>query len=112
MQQNSQRSGISSENDNLSGATVQRLGRLVGTLLELAVVAGGLDDVEDFLCDYMSVPGSSAVLYEKYSDSASLIPGSGQRRRRATQQTRSGWTSWLFDSVCRDCKNVFQGSFP
>lgn len=49
VEQNSQRSGVGSKNDNLSGTTVQGLGGLVGTLLELAVVAGRLDQVQNFL---------------------------------------------------------------
>ena len=49
VQQNGQRSGISSEDDNLGDTTVEGLGGLVGTLLQLAVVGGLLDQVEDVL---------------------------------------------------------------
>lgn len=35
---------------NLGGSSVQGLGGLVGTLLQLTVVAGRLDQVQDFLC--------------------------------------------------------------
>lgn len=88
MQQDRKRCGVGSEDDNLSGATVERLGGLVGTLLELAVVAGRLDDVQDFL----RVPWSALVAGCRGIHDLWLIPGSGQRRRRARRQTRSGWT--------------------
>ena len=49
VQQNGQRSGIGSEDDNLGNTTVEGLGGFVGTLLQLAVVGGLLDQVEDVL---------------------------------------------------------------
>lgn len=49
VQQDSQGSGVGSEDDDLGGSSVKGLRGLVGTLLQLAVVAGRLDDVEDFL---------------------------------------------------------------
>ena len=51
MQQEGQRGCVGSKDDNLGGSAVEGLGGLVGTLLELAVVAGRLDQVQDFLCD-------------------------------------------------------------
>lgn len=45
MEQDSQRAGISSEDDQFADTTVQSLGGLVGTLLELAVVGGLLDEI-------------------------------------------------------------------
>lgn len=49
MQENGQRSSVGSEDDNLSNTTVEGLGGFVGTLLQLAVVGGLLDQVEDVL---------------------------------------------------------------
>jgi hypothetical protein len=49
VQQNGQRSSVGSEDDNLSNTTVEGLGGLVGTLLQLTVVGGLLDQIEDVL---------------------------------------------------------------
>lgn len=49
MQQDSKRARVRCEDDKLADSSVERLGRLVGSLLELAVVGGLLDEVEDFL---------------------------------------------------------------
>lgn len=39
VKQNSQRAGVGSEDDELGNTAVQRLGGLVGTLLELVIMA-------------------------------------------------------------------------
>jgi hypothetical protein len=39
----------SGEDDNLSSSTVQGLGRLVGSFLELSVVGARLQQIQDFL---------------------------------------------------------------
>ena len=49
MEKDGQRGGIGGEDDNLRDTSVEGLGGLVGTLLELAVVAGLLHKVEDLL---------------------------------------------------------------
>jgi hypothetical protein len=49
VQQNLQRLGVGGHHDELADAAVERLGRFVGALLQLAVVGGLLDDVEDLL---------------------------------------------------------------
>lgn len=49
MEENSEGRGVGSEDDDLGDTTVQRLGRLVGSLLQLAVVGGLLDKIEDLL---------------------------------------------------------------
>lgn len=43
--------GVGGEDDDLRDSAVEGLGGLVGTLLQLAVVGGLLDDVEDLLGD-------------------------------------------------------------
>ena len=49
MEQDGQRGGVGGQDDNLRDTTVQRLGGLVGTLLQLAVVRSLLDQIEDLL---------------------------------------------------------------
>lgn len=49
MENNSQRLGVGSKDHKLAGPAGQRLGGLVGALLQLAIVAALLDKVEDFL---------------------------------------------------------------
>lgn len=49
MQQNSQRAGISSEDDDLGCSTVQSFRGLVRAFLQLLVVRSLLDDIEDVL---------------------------------------------------------------
>lgn len=49
MQQNSQRRGISSEDNDLGRSAVQRLCGFVGAFLQLLVVRSLLDDIEDVL---------------------------------------------------------------
>lgn len=49
VEEDGQWGGVGGEDDNLGDTTVKSLGRLVGTLLQLAVVGGLLDDVEDLL---------------------------------------------------------------
>lgn len=49
VQQNSQRAGISSEDDDLGRSAVQRLCGFVSAFLQLLVVRRLLDDVEDVL---------------------------------------------------------------
>lgn len=49
VQNDGQGGGIGGQNDDLGGSAVQGLGGLVGTLLQLAVVAGLLDEVEQGL---------------------------------------------------------------
>lgn len=49
VEEDGKRSGVGGEHDNLGGSTVESLGGLVGTLLELAVVGSRLDQVQDLL---------------------------------------------------------------
>lgn len=49
MQQNLERSGVGSHDNELANTAVERLGGLVGTLLQLAVVRGLLDKVKNLL---------------------------------------------------------------
>lgn len=49
MEKDSQRGSIGCENDDFRGSTVKRLGGFVSTLLQLAVVGGLLDEVEEGL---------------------------------------------------------------
>lgn len=49
VQEDGQRGGVGGKDNDLSGSSVQSLGGLVGTLLELTVVAGRLDEVQDLL---------------------------------------------------------------
>lgn len=68
MQQDGQRLSVGSEDDNLGDTTVEGLGGLVGTLLELAVVRSLLDEVEELL-GQSSVgqgPGSGLVLVRHF----------------------------------------------
>jgi hypothetical protein len=51
MQQDGERSGVGGQDDDLGDTTVQRLGGLVGSLLQLLVVRRLLDDVEDLLAE-------------------------------------------------------------
>lgn len=51
MQQNRQRGGIGSKDNELGRAAVQRLGSFIGTLLELPVVRRLLDEVKDVLSE-------------------------------------------------------------
>lgn len=44
------------EDDNLSRSTVQSLGRLVGSLLELSVMGARLQQIQDFLCFCQLLP--------------------------------------------------------
>jgi hypothetical protein len=49
VQEDLERLGVGSHDDELGDTTVKGLGRLVGSLLQLAVVGRLLDDVEDLL---------------------------------------------------------------
>lgn len=49
VEEDGERGGVGREDDDLGDTTVEGLGRLVGTLLQLTVVAGLLDNVEDLL---------------------------------------------------------------
>lgn len=49
MEKDGQRGGVGGEDDDLRDTSVEGLGGLVGTLLQLAVVAGLLHKVEDLL---------------------------------------------------------------
>jgi len=51
VQNDRQRSGVGGQDDDLGGSAVEGLGGLVGTLLQLAVVAGLLDEVEQGLSE-------------------------------------------------------------
>jgi hypothetical protein len=70
VQDDRQRGGVGSENDKLAGSTGERLGRLVGTLLQLAVVAALLDEVEELLRKSRVGlgPGSGFVLVSHCED--------------------------------------------
>ena len=50
MEENGERGGVGSENDDLTDTTIQSLCCFVCALLELTVVGGLLDDIEDLLC--------------------------------------------------------------
>lgn len=49
VEEDGQWSGVGGEDDDLGDSAVKGLGSLVGTLLQLAVVGGLLDDIEDLL---------------------------------------------------------------
>lgn len=49
VEQDGERGGVGGQDDNLGDTTVEGLGCLVGALLQLAVVRGLLDEVEDAL---------------------------------------------------------------
>lgn len=49
VQEDSQRRGIGGEDDNLGDTTVEGLGCLVGSLLQLAIMGCLLYDIEDLL---------------------------------------------------------------
>lgn len=49
VQEDGQRSGVGSEDDDLGDAAVESLGGLVGALLQLLVVGCLLDDIQDLL---------------------------------------------------------------
>jgi hypothetical protein len=49
VEQDGERSGVSSQNDDLRHTAVEGLGGFVGALFELAVMRGLLDKVKDFL---------------------------------------------------------------
>ena len=49
VEKDGQRRGVGGQDDNLGDTSVEGLGGLVGTLLQLAVVAGLLHEVEDLL---------------------------------------------------------------
>lgn len=67
MEEDGERGGVSGEDDDLGDTAVERLGRLVGALLQLTVVAGLLDDVEDLLGEGRVGNGPG---WEEISDSA------------------------------------------
>lgn len=58
MEENGQWGGIGGEDDDLTDSTVEGLGGLVGSLLQLTVMLSLLNEVEDLL-------GESAVGYER-----------------------------------------------
>ena len=47
MQENGERLGVGGQHDQISNATIERLGGFVGALLELLVVVGLLHQVQD-----------------------------------------------------------------
>ena len=49
MEKDRKRGGIGRENDDLGDTSIQGFRCLVGTLLQLAIVRGLLDDVKNFL---------------------------------------------------------------
>lgn len=51
VQQDGERGGVGGQDDDLGDTAVQRLGGLVGALLQLLVVRRLLDDVEDLLAE-------------------------------------------------------------
>jgi hypothetical protein len=56
VEEDGERGGVGSENDQLADSAIQGLGCLVGTLLELAVVGGLLDEVKDLLGESLVGP--------------------------------------------------------
>lgn len=51
MQEDSKRSSISGQDDELGDTSVQGLGSLVGAFFQLTVVGGLLDDIQDLLSE-------------------------------------------------------------
>lgn len=51
MEKDGEGSGVGGEDDDLGDAAVESLGGLVGSLLQLLVVRGLLDDIEDLLAE-------------------------------------------------------------
>lgn len=51
VKEDSQRAGIGGKDNDFGNTTVESLGSLVGTLLQLAVVGGLLDKIENFLAE-------------------------------------------------------------
>jgi hypothetical protein len=49
MEQNCERAGVGSQDDQLRNTTVESLGSLVGSLLKLAIMGSLLDEVKDLL---------------------------------------------------------------
>lgn len=76
---------IQMEFTDLGSSSVQGLGSLVGSLLQLAVVASRLDQVQDFLCVIVSTCHSLLIRID-----IPVIPGTWQHRRWAKRRTRSG----------------------
>lgn len=62
VQEDGQRGRVGSKDDDLSSTTVKSFGSLVGSLLELTVVASRLDQVQDFLSNnHQFVVGRAAL---------------------------------------------------
>lgn len=83
MQQNSQRAGISSEDDNLRRSAIQRFCRLVSAFLQLLVVRSLLDDIEDVLGE--GFVGDGPGYFHKVSFRL------GKRGREQKEETHLRW---------------------
>lgn len=68
MSDRTQLTGVGSKDDDLRDTTVESFGGLVGALLQLAVVGGLLDEVEDFLAEGLVGlgPCSAGVGHRRY----------------------------------------------
>lgn len=64
MEEDGKRSGVGGEDDDFGDTTVEGLGGLVGALLQLTVVGGLLDQIEDVLGEggVGDGPGGGVVL--------------------------------------------------
>lgn len=64
VEENGKRSGVGGEDDDFGDTTVEGLGGLVGALLQLTVVGGLLDQIEDVLGEggVGDGPGGGVVL--------------------------------------------------
>lgn len=93
MEEDGERGGVGGEDDDLGDTAVERLGRLVGALLQLAVVAGLLDDVEDLLGEGRVGDGPSwGSMLESAWDGKSWL----QRRETYRHRSSARQTCWRF----------------
>ncbi len=91
MENDLNRRGISSHDNELRDTTVQGLGGLVSTLLKLAQMGGLLDNVEDLLGEVSVSEGeSTGVRSRHYNSSSRLVEGdcSWMRSKGSLQEVR------------------------
>lgn len=104
MEEDGERGRVGGEDDDLGDTTVERLGRLVGTLLQLTVVAGLLDNVEDLLGEGRVGDGPG---WEEMLDSAldeKLVMDSTYRHQSFVRQTccRLSGRYFLRGQICSE----------
>ena len=68
VQQDGERGGVGGQDDDLACSTVQGLGGLVCALLQLAVMAGLLDEVEDLLRESLLSDGPCGAGYVRHDE--------------------------------------------